>query len=180
MRKRRSLVCLAVGVAAFLPMLGCASPRPAEADRAAIAKVIDDNIAWFREKNFELLFSTMTNGPDLFMYQLDTATTIRGFEQLKTYSAGWRNPDVRYAGHRFSDRQIHLSRAGDTSWFSCVLEDCAQVKDRGPRCFTSRYTGVLEKRNGRWLIVQQHFSLPAEAVAADWAARTAHPPTEIR
>jgi ketosteroid isomerase-like protein len=176
MRESRCGFWFVVAVAAVLQAAGCASPSRAEADKAAIARVIDDNIGWFRDKDFDRLFGTITNGPDLFMYQLDEASTIRGFDQFKKYSAGWRNPDVRYAGHRFTDRQIHLSGAGDVAWFSCRLEDCARVKDGAPRCFTTRYTGVLERRNGRWLLVQQHFSLPAEAVAADWAARTAHPP----
>lgn len=156
--------------------LGCnPSPSP-EAEKAAVARIIDNNIGWFKDKNFELLFSTMTNGPDLFMVQLDTQSTIRGFEEFKKYSAGWRNPDVKYAGHKFVDLDIRLSQAGDTAWFSAMLEDCAQFKDRPARCFTTRYTGVLEKRAGHWLIVQQHFSLPAELVAEDWAVRTAHPP----
>jgi hypothetical protein len=27
--------------------------------------------------------------------------------------------------------------------------------------FPGRFTGVFEKRNGKWLVVQAHFSLPA-------------------
>jgi ketosteroid isomerase-like protein len=124
------------------------------------------------------LFTTCSNGPDLFMYQLDSATTIRGFAELEKYSVGWKNPDVRYAGHKIHDLTVRISRSGDAAWFSARLEDCARVKDRAPRCFTSRYTGVLEKREGRWILVQQHFSLPAELIDANWASKTAHPPTK--
>ncbi len=156
----------------------CAAARSGPApEREAIARVIDDNIAWFRNKDFGLLFSTCSNGPDLFLYQLDTATTIRGFEELLKYSEGWKNPDVRYAGHRFHELDIHVSRGGDMAWFEALLEDCSQRKDRPVRCFTSRYTGVLEKRAGRWVIVQQHFSLPAEKIAEDWPSKAAHPRT---
>jgi len=171
-----SWVCLALTVVTASQLAGCAAPRDLDAEKKAIARVIDDNIGWFRDKNFELLFGTMTDGPDLFMYQLDTKSTIRGFAEFKAYSEGWRNPAVKYAGHRFEDLRVHLSRAGDVAWFSTLLEDCAAVGDRPARCFTTRYTGVLEKRDGRWLIVQAHFSLPAERIAEDWAARTAHPP----
>jgi len=176
MHSRIGWICLLAVAAVALPT-GCRSGVDAKAEKAAIAKVIDDNIGWFKEKNFDLLFSTTTNGPDLFMFQLDTSSTIRGFTELKKYSAGWRNPEVKYAGHRFRDLDIRLSRSGDTAWFSAMLEDCARVKDRPTRCFTSRYTGVLERRGNRWLIVQQHFSLPAESIAPDWPQRTAHPPT---
>jgi ketosteroid isomerase-like protein len=164
--------------AMLLPAGGALRPLSREAEKSAVAKVIDNNIAWFKDKDFELLFGTYTHGPDLFMYQLDTASTIKGFEAFKNYSAGWKNPDVKYAGHKLHELNIHFSQAGDTSWFDALLEDCFKVKDRPAKCYTTRVTGVLEKRAGRWLIVQQHFSLPAEKIAEDWAARSAHPPTK--
>lgn len=166
-----------VSTAMFLLMGFTMRPPDREAEKAAVAKVIDSNIAWFKDKNFELLFGTYTDGPDLFMYQLDTKSTIVGFEAFKKHSIGWKNPDVRYAGHRFHELNVHLSQAGDAAWYQALLEDCFQVKDRPAKCFTTRVTGVLEKRAGRWLLVQQHFSLPAEKIAEDWAARCAHPPT---
>jgi len=171
-------VCVALITSAVCPAAADqAGPGPDDETRA-ISKVIEDNIGWFKTKDFGLLFSTYNNGPDLLMYQLDTQSTIKGFDELQKYSVGWKNPDVSYFGHKFSDTQIHVSQSGDVAWFSTMLEDCARIKGREPRCFTSRYTGVLEKRDGRWLIVQQHFSLPADLVAGDWATRTAHPPTE--
>jgi ketosteroid isomerase-like protein len=172
--------CFAAGVVltAMFVMMGFATrPPDHEAEKAAVAKVIDNNIAWFKDKNFELLFGTYTDGPDLFMYQLDTSSTIVGFEAFKKYSVGWKNPDVRYAGHRFHELNVHLSQAVDTAWYQGMVEDCFQVKDRPAKCYTTRVTGVLVKQAGRWLIVQQHFSLPAEKIAEDWAVRGAHPPT---
>jgi len=178
MKTRMSWVCLALAAAAALPISWSAAAPGLEAEKKAIAKVIDDNISWFKDKDFDLLYGTMTNGPDLFMYQLDTKSTIRGFDEFEKYSEGWRNPDLRYGGHQFHDLDIRLSRSGDVAWFATRLEDCAIVRDQPARCFTTRYTGVLEKRKGRWLLVQQHFSLPAEKIAEDWAIRTRHAPGE--
>jgi ketosteroid isomerase-like protein len=173
----KRIVRMALVLVMALPIAGWSAPD-AETEKRAVARVIDDSIGWFRNKDFALLYSTMSNGPDLFLYQLDTGSTIRGFEEFEKYSEIWRSPDVKYAGHRFEDLRITLSRGGDVAWFSAGLEDCAAVKDRPARCFTTRYTGVLEKRGGRWRIVQAHFSLPAERIAEDWAARTAHAPGE--
>lgn len=181
-RSKRSFVSktlIGIGLALILVSLGgafgCRPGFDADAEKSAVTKVIEANIAWFKDKDFAALYGTYSRGTDLFMFQLDTASTIRGFAQFEEFSKGWRDPDVAYAGHRFTDLEVTLSRLGDAAWFSTVLEDCARVKDRAPRCFTSRYTGVLEKRDGRWLIVQQHFSLPAEKVAEDWPARASHP-----
>lgn len=177
MFKRATWIYLVIILLAVILTPSCQTKIDPEAEKAAVAKVIDDNIAWFKTKDFPLLYGTYTSGPDLFMYQLDTATTIRGFDAFRAYSEGWKNPDVRYGGHKLHELNIHLGKSGDTAWFEALLEDCAIVKDRPARCFTTRLTGVLEKRDSRWVIVQQHFSLPAEKIAEDWAARTAHPPT---
>jgi len=159
-----------------LTLPACSGSRDNNAEKKDVEKVIDDNISWFRGKDFQLLFSTMSNGPDLFMYQLDTRSTIRGFEEFKKYSEDWRDPDLKYAGHRFDDLRVTLSKSGEAAWFSAMLEDCYTYKGGNAKCFTTRYTGVLEKRAGRWLIVQQHFSFPAEKIAPDWAIKTLHPP----
>jgi len=177
MKKRTTRILLIATLLGIFLAPSCRTKPDFELEKAAVAKVIDDSIGWFKTKDFKLLFETFSQGPDLFMYQLDTATTIRGFDEFLKYSEGWKNPEVKYGGHKIHELNVHLSRSGDTAWFDALLEDCAQVKDRPIRCFTTRVTGVLEKRDARWVIVHEHFSLPAEKIAEDWAARTAHPPT---
>jgi len=177
MLKRVLESVLVIGLAVIVSSIACTAKPDIETETAVVTKVINDNIAWFKDKDFERLFNTYSKGPDLFMYQLDTAATIRGFDDLLKYAEGWKNPDVRYGGHVFHELNVHLAESGETAWYEGLLEDCASIKDRPVRCFTTRITGVLEKRDSRWVIVQQHFSLPAEKIAEDWAARTAHPPT---
>ncbi len=177
MPRSLSRIGLALAVLSLGGAFACRPGLDAEAEKAAVRKVIETNIGWFKDKDFSALYETYSRGSDLLMFQLDTASTIRGFAEFEKYSEGWRNPDFAYAGHTFTDLKITLSRLGDAAWFSTVLEDCSRFKDRAPRCFSSRYTGVLEKRDGRWLIVQQHFSLPAEKVAEDWPVRAVHPPS---
>ncbi|MCK7481329.1 MAG: hypothetical protein M0C28_32190 [Candidatus Moduliflexus flocculans] len=64
--KQKAWLWAAVGLAAMLLPAGIRVPSArTEAEKAAVTKVIDDNIAWFKNKNFDLLFGTYTNGPDL-------------------------------------------------------------------------------------------------------------------
>lgn len=137
-----------------------------EAEKAVIAKIINDHIGWFENKDFDLLFSTMADDPNFFMFQLDSKSTIRGFEEFRKYSVGWRNPEVKYVRHEIQNLRINFSQMKNVAWFSCRLEDCGQV--RGVvKCFHSRWTGILEKRGGRWIIVQEHFSLDSDKVAEE-------------
>ena len=60
------------------------------------------------------------------------------------------------------DFRCDFSRGGDVAWFSAILDDCYEWDGR-PGCWKdTRWTGVLEKRAGQWLIVQMHFSFAAQ------------------
>ena len=70
--------------------------------------------------------------------------------------------DDRVFEHEVWDQKITLSQNGDTAWFFCMLNDISTWKGRQTGWENTRWTGVLEKRNGKWVIVQQHFSFAAE------------------
>jgi hypothetical protein len=54
-----------------------------------------------------------------------------------------------------------------------MLEDCGEYKGK-PSCWSDcRYSGVLEKRDGRWVIVQAHFSLASDKVIEEFRKRQA-------
>jgi len=62
------------------------------------------------------------------------------------------------------DLQIHLSRSGDVACHSADL-DVVSWEGKASRFGEGlRWTGVLEKRDGRWVIVQMHASLAVDRV----------------
>jgi len=158
-------VIVRVAVLAFVLSLPCGlAAAESAAEKAVVAKVIDDSIGWFKDKDFERLFGTLADDPDLFMYQPTSDATIRGIEDFRRFSAVWKNPEVRYASHAIRDLAIRLSRSGDVAWFRALLDDCSETKGRVGCWKDCRWTGVLEKREGRWVIVQMHFSFAADKV----------------
>jgi hypothetical protein len=63
--------------------------------------------------------------------------------------------------------RINFSRSGDVAWFSAILDDCGEWEGK-PDCWKdTRWTGILEKRDGDWLIVQVHFSFASDKVLAE-------------
>jgi hypothetical protein len=42
------------------------------------------------------------------------------------------------------------------------LDDINEWKDKPANWENTRWTGVVEKREGKWRVVQQHFSFAAE------------------
>jgi ketosteroid isomerase-like protein len=151
---------------------------PAESERERIAKVIDDSIGWFKTKDFELLFSTIADDPDFFMFQPGSTGTIHGIEQFRALSAIWKDPDTSYTRHEIRDLRIRLSGSGDVAWFSAILDDCGVYKGEAGCWMDARWTGVLEKGEDGWAIVQMHFSFAADKVREEIERRQGSPAAE--
>jgi hypothetical protein len=60
----------------------------------------------------------------------------------------------------FKDTTVHHNAAGDTAWYSQLVDRCPETKGDDVSIEGFRHTGVMEKRNGKWVIVQSHISLP--------------------
>ncbi len=60
-----------------------------------------------------------------------------------------------------SDQKININKTGNTAWFSEII-NYNFIRDSIPLSYEGiRYTGVLEKRDGKWVIVQSHMSIPS-------------------
>jgi ketosteroid isomerase-like protein len=154
-----------IAAAAFCILALLLTPAYAsEPEKERIAKVIDDSIGWFETKDFDLLFRVFADDPDLFMFQPGSTGTIHGIEAFRELSAIWRDPETRYISHDVSDLRIHMSKSGEVAWFSAILQDCGEYKGQVGCWKDARWTGVLEKRDERWVIVQAHFSFAADKV----------------
>ena len=147
--------------AAFLLISCTGKPLTESSENAEIAKVIDSAIGWFRTKDFAVMYNTFAQDEDYLEVHPD-GTVVRGFAEFKKRSEIFRNPDFVYLRHEIKDLKITLSRRGDTAWFFCILNDISTWKGEKTGWLNTRWTGVLEKRDGRWVIVQQHFSFAAE------------------
>ena len=132
-----------------------------EAEIQEISRVIDSAIGWFKTKDFDLSFNTFAQDSNFLEVHPD-GTVVKGFDQFKKNSEIFKNPEFLYVRHEIWDLKITLSRNGDTAWFFCMLNDISTWKGQEVGWENTRWTGTLEKRDGRWVIVQQHFSFAAK------------------
>lgn len=82
------------------------------------------------------------------------AATIEQFEGLEYYEA------------EVKDLQINFAASGAVAWYAHRLD--ARIKSRGREeqvWKNARFTGVVERRDGQWVMVQTHVSLPESAQA---------------
>jgi len=122
-----------------------------------IENTISSCIGWFKNKDFDLLFSVLANDPNFI--EIDpTDNVIRGFDEFKKNAEIFKSEEFQYVRHELKDLQINISESGTVAWWYCILDDI-NTWDGQPACWeNTRWTGVLEKRDGNWVIVQQHFS----------------------
>ena len=136
-----------------------------EAEKAAVEKVIHDNIEWpLPEKDYDRLYSTIAKDSSLFIFHPDSKSTIIGYEAFdKLVKDFFMNPKLKPTGVDIRDMRITLSHSGDVAWYSCILDDYGEWDGKPYAWKNARWTGVLEKRDGKWLIMQMHFSFASDA-----------------
>jgi ketosteroid isomerase-like protein len=123
----------------------------------AVKTSIHATIGWAKNKDFNLLYNNISNDSDYL--EVDPGSRlIRGFDQFKKNETFWGNPEFKAIRYDIRDLKINLSENGDVAWFFCMLDDINEWKGQ-PACWmNTRWTGVLEKRKGKWTMVQMHFS----------------------
>ncbi len=147
--------------------------QPPAAERTAIEKVIRANIGWALAKDRPLLESTMAQDGRLLIINPDSEVTVGWGQFVKNFDF-WLDPRFKATGSDIRDLRIDVSTSGVTAWWSCVLDDLYEWDGKPGAWKDTRWTGVLEKRGGKWLIVQMHFSFAADKVAAEVKAKLAH------
>jgi ketosteroid isomerase-like protein len=124
---------------------------------AQIEKAIHGAIGWAKNKDFKLLYSIIAN--DSNYLEVDpNKEIITGFDAFKKNETFWGNPDFKAIRYEIRDLKISLSESGSVAWYYCVLDDINEWKGKPAEWRNTRWTGVLEKRKGEWVIVQMHFS----------------------
>jgi ketosteroid isomerase-like protein len=141
-----------------------------EAEKAAVAKVVQDSIRWALTKDRALQESTMAHDEDLFVLWTDSKSATSGWKEYSKLYDTWMDPRFKATLTEVRDLRVHLSRSGDVAWYSATLDDLGEWDGKPVGDRDIRWTGVLEKRRGKWVVVQMHGS-----VAKDKAVTPARP-----
>lgn len=137
-------------------------------EEAEVTKVIHQSIKWcFPDKSRQRLYGSVVNDSTFFMFQPDSRSTIDGFDSFREFSERVFMTDAcQPKGSEIRELRIIFSRSGEVAWFSCLLDDWGEYDGEPWMWKDIRWTGVLEKIDGRWLLMQQHLSNAEDAVRA--------------
>ncbi len=126
-----------------------------------VKQSINNIFSWAVNKDFNLFYGSIANDSD-FISVTPYDRVKFGFNEVRKDSGFWGSPHFRAISHELRDLHINFSESKDVAWFFCYLDDINEWKGEPSNWENARWTGVLEKRNGKWVIVQQHFSFASQ------------------
>lgn len=132
-----------------------------EAEEANVRSVLDQYVQAWEALDMNLFSQVFSHGEDLIVF---SASPYKRYVGWKTFSEDVQNSfkEMEKVSISFREVNIKVHASGTVAWLSC-LEDWAfayqgqLVKDAG-----ARVTWILEKRNGDWVTIHAHWSLPSE------------------
>lgn len=152
-------------VIVFLGLSACTQKVDLEAEKAQVKTVVDQLEEFLETEDMELLSKIFAHDSDMVNFGTDAAERIVGWEPLKELlqkqNASYENTKLTV-----KDQVIQVNKTGNTAWFSEIVDWDLVAQGQAVNLQGSRFTGVMEKRNGNWVIVQFHASIPVSGQAA--------------
>ena len=169
--KRRSSILSFVILLSILFFSPSHAEKKRHPDYNIVRKTIEGIIGWAVEKDFQYLFNIIANDENFFQLWMTSDSKVVGKKAFKKFSEQWKTPDFKGTHFKFRELRIHFSRSGDVAWYSTYLDDCGEFKGK-EYCLKDVFqTGVLEKRDGKWVHVQIHGSCPVDKVPEAYIKR---------
>jgi hypothetical protein len=139
---------------------------------AAIEETIRASIEWaVRGKDTALVYSSMAQNDELFFFQPDSRATMIGFEKFKKVTENFfMRDDFKAIKVEINDFRIHMSPTQKTAWWACILNDYNEFQGEPANWENVRWSGVLEKIDGKWRIFQMHFSKAEDILLKEYEA----------
>ncbi len=132
-----------------------------DSEKEIIKQTIHNTIAWAKEKDTALLYSIIANDENYLEVHPRDYKAV-GITQFKQAEQFWLDDRFKHIRYETWDMHINLSEDGTVAWYYCRLNDINEWNGQAASWENARWTGVLEKRKGKWRMVQMHFSYPSK------------------
>lgn len=141
----------------LLSSCSCGEKINPDVERSNIETAIRSSIGWAADKNLPLLYSVIASDSN-YLEVHPGGRVVYGIDEFRKGEKVWMDPRFRAVRYEIRDLKINISGSGSVAWWFCILDDISEWEGQPASWENTRWTGVLEKRNGKWVIVQMHFS----------------------
>ena len=155
----RILTALSVAILASANALA-ADPPAAGADKAAIQALEDTYNEGFNSKDVDKVMSVYAPGSQLFVFDVVPPREYKGWEAYKKDFEGLFSSYPGPMKNTISEQTIHV--VGSIAYGHNIQTGEFTGKDGTKVKIVARTTDIYRKMNGKWLIVEEHNSVPVD------------------
>jgi len=154
-------ILTALSVAILASANAAAADKPAaDADKVAIQALEDTYNEGFNTKDVDKVMSVYAPGKQLFVFDVVTPREYKGWEAFKKdfeeLFSGFPGP----MKNTISEQTIHV--VGSVAYGHNIQTGEFTGKDGTKVNIVVRTTDIYRKMNGKWLIVEEHNSVPVD------------------
>jgi len=161
----KNVALVAVLLSLLFGNFGCHTKegKPFE-EIGVVQQVIHNSMAWAKNKDKDLLYSCFPEDSS-FLILNPMSRSITNLNELKKVTEEyWMDPRFKATGLDVRNLEINFSKSGDVAWFCAFVDDYGEWNGQKMAWINARWTGVLERRDGKWRIMQEHFSFAIDEV----------------
>lgn len=122
-----------------------------------VKALLDTYATAFEKKDVAAVMSLFAPDTNVAFVDSDTELPFSGSDKIReAYTRDFSHMEsatLKYSG-------TIVGSKGDMAWFATAIR-ASVVVDGEKMTVPAQWSAVLEKRGGKWLIVQSHFSFPA-------------------
>jgi len=118
------------------------------------------------KQTLDKYFEVLANDEDLVALGTDEEEVWLGWDSVRNAKERQFEAIDECCWKR-GETSIHFSRCENVAWFAEEKEGFFVVKEQHVKC-DFRFTGVVENRDGRWVIAQFHRSCPVKEYAVPY------------
>jgi uncharacterized protein (TIGR02246 family) len=137
-----------------------ADPPTANADEAAIQALEDTYNEGFNSKDVNKVMSVYAPGKQLFVFDVVPPREYRGWEAYKKDFEGLFSAFPGPMKNTISEQTIHV--VGSLAYGHNIQTGEFTAKDGSKMSIVARTTDIYRKMHGKWLIVEEHNSVPVD------------------
>lgn len=158
-------ITLFLAIFAIFMIQGC-QQESCDKEKAVseVQLVLEKYVIANENNNIDLVKEVWAQDDDIVIFGTDSDEKLIGWKQVKnTFLKQFEVFEETYIS--VTDQNIKINCDGKTAWFSEILNYNYTTTEGVSKSFEGiRFTGVLEKRDGNWLIVQSHMSIPYDSM----------------
>jgi hypothetical protein len=153
--------------ATLLILSGCHYTTDIKAERIEATSVVNQMIQALETKDMDLFSKITAHDADMVNFGTDAAERWVGWDALKK-AVGEQFAAFAKIKLDVTDQTVQVAPFGHVAWFYEVVDWDLVSQGQPTHIKGSRITGVLEKRDTHWKIVQFHVSVPVSSQAAKY------------